>query len=77
VINKKNGHSKRRKDTIKCECGEEILILPDVRATGESIEVHVALHLKGVKGPECSTLEAERLRNALIVQVLEIAGESE
>ncbi len=67
----------RRKDRIKCECGAEISLLPDVRAMGETIEVHVALHMEGVKGPACTTVEAERLRDALIIQVLRITGESE
>jgi hypothetical protein len=65
-----------RTDRIKCECGEEISILPDVRATGEIIEVHIALHMEGVKG-SCTTLDAQRLRDSLIVQVLRIASGSE
>jgi hypothetical protein len=67
----------RRRDRIKCECGAEISLLPDVGAMGEAIEVHVALHLEGVKGPACTTVEAERLRDALIIQVLRISGESQ
>ncbi len=65
------------KDTIRCECGEEILILPDVRATGAAIEGHIALHLKGVKGPVYRAADAERLRDFLIMQVLRVAGDSE
>jgi hypothetical protein len=66
----------RRRDMIKCECGAEILLLPDVRAMGEAIEIHVALHVEGAKGPACTTIEAERLRDALIIQVFRISGES-
>jgi len=44
---------------------------------GEGIEVHVDLHLKGVNGRGCSDEEAGRLRDALIIQVLKITGESE
>lgn len=68
---------KRRRDRIKCECGAEIALLPDVRVMGEAIELHVALHMQGVKGPACTTLEAERLRDKLIIQALRIASESE
>ena len=68
---------RRRRDRIKCECGAEICLLPDVRAMSEAIKVHIALHMEGVKGPACTTVEANRLRDALIIQVLRIAGESE
>lgn len=48
-----------------------------LRVMGEAIELHVALHMQGVKGPACTTLEAERLRDKLIIQALRIASESE
>lgn len=62
---------------VRCECGAEILLLPDVKKMSEAIEVHVALHLKGVQGQPCTALEAERLRDALIIEVLRLASESE
>jgi hypothetical protein len=77
MTNRKKMRFQRRMDRIKCECGAEISLLPDVRAMGEAIESHIALHIEGVKGPACTTVEAERLRYALIVQVLRITGESE
>ena len=66
-----------RSDRILCECGAEILLLPDVKAMSEAIEVHVDLHLKGVYGRGFSNEEASRLREALINQVLKITGESQ
>ena len=77
MTNRKLVHFRQRKVRVKCECGEEISIFPDVKATSEAIEVHIALHTKGAKGPACTTVEAERLRDALIVQALRIAGEFE
>jgi hypothetical protein len=77
MTDKKMARIRRLKDTIKCECEEEILILPDVSATSEAIEVHIALHMKGFKGPVCKTTDAERLRDSLIMQVLRIVGGSE
>ncbi len=61
---------------VRCECGAEILLLPDVKEMGKAVEVHVALHLEGGQGQPCTVLEAERLRDALIIQVLRIASES-
>lgn len=76
-MNIKIVRSQLGQDKIKCECGAEIPILRDVRATSDAIEVHVALHVDGVKGPSCTKKEAESLRNALITQVFRITSEPE
>lgn len=76
LTDRKIAYSKASKDIIKCVCGDEIAILPDVKATGEAIEIHVAFHVKGFKGQACTSLEAEQLRDALIAQILTIAGKS-
>ncbi len=63
-------HATGRQSTIRCECGAEILILPQVELMGKAIEAHATEHeLK-----ESHTAEAkatgERIRNLLIKQVL-------
>jgi 2-keto-4-pentenoate hydratase len=75
MTNRKLTRIHRSRDSIKCECGAEIVILPDLRAMGDAIEVHVALHLQKLKAPACTTAEAERLQDALIAQVFIIASE--
>ncbi len=62
---------------VKCECGDEILLVPDVKEMDKAIEDHVDLHLQGMKGHSCSEAEAEHLRVDLITQVLIIASQSE
>lgn len=64
-------------DKVTCECGEEILLVPDSKAMGNAIELHVTLHLQKLKAPMCNAAEAERLKDALITQVLRIASQSE
>jgi hypothetical protein len=66
-----------RLSKVKCECGAEILFLPDVRAMSHAIEVHVAEHRQKSKAPAGAAAEAERVRDALITQVLSIASKSE
>ena len=68
---------KNSKDIIKirCECGEEILVVFDLKEIGKAIDDHVDLHLHSLKCPTCTVEEAERLRDELIVQVLKIAEE--
>ena len=65
-----------RENRIICECGEEILLVPDVKAMGEAIENHVALHINGIKDSEQKTKEETRIRDALIIQVFNLSSES-
>ena len=62
---------------ITCECGEEILMMPDLKEMGLAIENHVDLHLQNLKGPAYTPADAEQLRDFLIAQVLKIASQSE
>ena len=70
---------KKPKSMVKiiCECGYEILLLPDVKAMGKAIDDHVGVHFHNLKERSCTTVEAERLRDALIAQVLRLASQSE
>ncbi len=62
---------------VRCECGDEILVVPDLKKMDKAIEDHVDLHLQGLKGPACTAVEAERLQDALIVHVLRVASQFE
>ena len=61
---------------VKCECGVEILMVPDVKLMGDAIEAHAELHRRKVKNPEKAESEAERIRDCLTAQVLEKAADS-
>lgn len=60
---------------IRCSCGHEILLLPNVKAMGKAIDDHVELHLQNLKAPRCTTKEAERLKDILIAQALFLASQ--
>ncbi len=62
---------------VRCECGDEILVVPDLKEMGKAIEDHVNMHLQNLKAPHCTPAEAERLNDALTKQVLNIAGQTE
>jgi hypothetical protein len=66
----------RQRSIIKCECGAEILLLPDSKAMDRAIEVHVAEHRKKAKDVARAAADASRIRNILIAQVLKKAEES-
>jgi hypothetical protein len=76
-MKKKLTRSLTNRDTVKCECGAEIVLLQDVKAMGLAIEVHIASHMQNAKDPANATGEAERIREALIAQVLSKASKSE
>ena len=42
---------RERLPIIKCECGTEILLLPDLKAMDRAIDAHVAEHRKKGKNP--------------------------
>jgi hypothetical protein len=61
---------------VRCECGAEILMVPDVKLMGEAIETHVELHMRKLKNPVRADVEAERIRDFLIGQVLDKGGDA-
>ena len=64
-------------EIVRCSCGDEILLLPNLKEMGKAIDDHVDLHLHGLKVPRCTVGEAERLRDTLIAQILSLAGQFE
>jgi hypothetical protein len=62
---------------VRCVCGDELLLLPDLKEMGKAIEDHVDLHLQSLKAPSCTPAEAERLKDMLIAQVLTKTAQSE
>jgi hypothetical protein len=60
---------------IKCCCGTEILLIPNVKKMNEAIEAHVLEHTKKIKDAKEAEAEAERIRGDLIIKVLEKASD--
>jgi hypothetical protein len=54
---------------IKCSCGYEILLVPDIKVMSKAIDDHVETHSQKVKDPKASKAEAERISDYLIAQV--------
>lgn len=51
------------------------MMVPNVKVMSETIEAHVAVHTKKVKDQKEAEAEAERVRDDLIVQILEKASQ--
>jgi hypothetical protein len=72
VISRNMGHS-FLESIIECECHEEILMVPDLKAMDKAIDQHVREHRRMEK--YSSKTDAERIENDLIAQVLKKASE--
>ncbi len=60
---------------IECSCGEQILLVPNVKKMSAAIEAHIIEHTKKMKVAEEAEAEAERIRDDLIAKVLDKASE--
>jgi len=58
---------KERLPLIKCECGTEILLLPDLKAMDRAINAHVAEHRK--KGDNPSKAATSSVISQLLAQL--------
>ena len=59
---------------IRCECGFQILLVPDLKMMTKAIEAHAALHGEREKDPVKAISEQERIELDLIAQTLEAAA---
>jgi hypothetical protein len=58
---------------IQCECGEKILLLPDLREMNIAIETHLAAHRKESNKTRINEAPLASLRQALIEQLLQLS----
>jgi hypothetical protein len=59
---------------LRCECGFEILLAPDLKYMSKAIEAHAAEHGKKQKDSAKAAIEAERIENDLIIQTFKRIG---
>ncbi|XES78232.1 MAG: hypothetical protein ACBZ72_04995 [Candidatus Bathyarchaeia archaeon] len=62
---------------IKCECGQKILLVPDPKIMGQCIDAHVAFHRQKIADQKKAQVEADRIRDFLVSQVLKKASEQQ
>jgi hypothetical protein len=55
--------------TIKCECGAEILVLPDLQAMNRAIKAHVAEHKKKIENAQNNTIHSQSNISKLLSQL--------
>lgn len=63
--------------TIQCSfCGQEILLVPNVKLMSEAIEAHAIEHARKICDPNKAEVEAGRVLDSLIAKVLERASKT-
>jgi len=58
-------HLKERLPIIKCECGAEILLLPDLQAMNRAIKAHVTEHRKKVRNAKRNVITSSDISQLL------------
>jgi len=76
IAEKKNGEDKGL-PTIKCSfCGQEIILVSNVKLMSEAIEAHAIEHARKICEPKEAEAEAGRVLDSLIAKVLETASKT-
>ena len=71
-----SGRKSELSQTVVCECGSKILVIPDIKEMSAAIENHVWEHIKNEKDQSKVTCEKCRLMDLLVAQVLKVASDS-
>ena len=62
---------------VKCICGDDFLLLPDLKEMNKVVEYHVKEHQRGSKGYKPKFMDGNYIRYVLIGQILKLASETE
>jgi|SRR5450756_112948 len=60
-----NKHLKERLPIISCECGAEILVVPDLQAMNRAIKTHVAEHRKRERTAQRNVITSSKISQLL------------
>lgn len=58
-------HLKGRLPIIDCECGAEILVLPDLQAMNRAIKTHIVEHRKNERNTEKNSMRSGKIGQLL------------
>jgi hypothetical protein len=72
---KRDIYLKEHLPLIKCECGTEILVLPDLRAMNRAINTHVAEHKQRERTDKKNVVSSNKICERLSHLTLVKAGE--
>jgi hypothetical protein len=62
---------------ITCECGKELLLLPDLKAMAQAIDAHICEHIQKIDDPAQAASESNRLWDTLIASIFSVVDQKE
>ena len=65
-------YPEKKPRTIKCKCGLEIALSPNLKEMGYLIEAHALAHGLQEKNPDKAEVECNRIEDYLIAQVMKV-----
>ncbi|MCW3996174.1 MAG: hypothetical protein NWE98_08530 [Candidatus Bathyarchaeota archaeon] len=74
MIDEQNSTTPQSSSTIKCECGFEILVVPDIKSVGSAIDGHIEQHRKNQPDSKQADMVAKRIHQMLFRQLFEKIG---
>jgi hypothetical protein len=75
VPKEKNDLTKTNLPLIRCECGAEFLLLPDLTEMSKVIGKHAQMHKENVKDKREAEEVFHRIEDCLLAQILEKASQ--
>jgi len=74
-MKKQSDFIENRFPMIKCECGEEILLLPDLTEMGKVIKEHAQKHAEKIENPKEAKLTYQIIELSLTAKTLRKASQ--
>ncbi|HEX7483350.1 MAG TPA: hypothetical protein VF350_07775 [Candidatus Bathyarchaeia archaeon] len=75
--NQKNLHPFESCSIIKCECGFEILVIPEMETVGSTIDAHVEEHRRKQKDPTKGEVAANHIHDFLFKKLFQKIAQME
>jgi hypothetical protein len=66
---------KSKLPVIKCECGVEILLVPDLKEMSLVVQEHAQKHKEAIKNKEEAEITYSIIEKALTAQILRLASQ--
>jgi hypothetical protein len=77
LMGKQNKSKEPTLPIIKCECGAEILLIPDLTEMGKAISNHAHKHAETIENPEEAKAIYSKTEHSLTAQTLRKASQIE
>ena len=64
-----------KRPVIKCECGVEILLVPDLKEMSLVVQRHAQMHKEAIENPAEAEITYHIIEKSLVAQILRLASQ--